>query len=158
MTAGAVGSEPRTLSEALSRDDACQWKEAWELELKQLQRLRTWKLVPRLTDKPVIPFSHVFKIKLGSNGEILKYKVRLVAGGHRQVKGLNYNETFAAAAKIASITKCAAEGSSNYYCGAIGSERRGCTCDRAARIGQEFMVQAPQCGAAIQRLGALAVV
>jgi hypothetical protein len=37
------------------------------------------------------------------DGSIAKRKVRLVAGGHKQVKGLNYDETFAAAAKINSI-------------------------------------------------------
>ena len=91
------------LTQALSRDDTHQWQEAWDTELAQLERLRTWKIVPRPSNKPIILFSHVFKVKLGPNGEILKYKVRLIAGGHRQVKGLNYNETFVAAAKITLI-------------------------------------------------------
>jgi hypothetical protein len=33
----------------------------------------------------------------------LKFKARVVAGGHKQIRGINYEETFAAAAKIASI-------------------------------------------------------
>jgi hypothetical protein len=40
---------------------------------------------------------------LGPSGEIQKFKVRIVAGGHKQVRGINYEEAFAAAAKIASI-------------------------------------------------------
>jgi hypothetical protein len=33
----------------------------------------------------------------------LKYKAQVVAGSHRQKKGINYDEMFATTAKIASI-------------------------------------------------------
>jgi hypothetical protein len=51
----------------------------------------------------VIPCRPILCHKLAPDGSIAKRKVRLVAGGHKQVKGLNYDETFAAAAKINSI-------------------------------------------------------
>src|SRR6202045_4597657 len=54
-------------------------------------------------NKPVIPCSYIFKIKLGPTGKVLKYKAQVVTGGHRQKKGINYDETFTVAAKIASI-------------------------------------------------------
>ena len=47
--------------------------------------------------------SKVLKIKRGPDGEILKYQVRIVAGGHRQVEGVNYTETFSAAAKMPTV-------------------------------------------------------
>src|SRR3984893_279263 len=103
LLAGAIGDEPRTLAQALASPDAHKWKEAYQIELNQLSKLRTWDIVERPHDKPIIPCGYVFTIKLGPAGEVLKYKARVVAGGHRQKKGVNYDETFAAAAKIASI-------------------------------------------------------
>src|ERR1700730_4503408 len=103
LHAGAIGSEPCTLSQALTSPDANQWRQAYQIELDQLKKLRTWDIISRPVNKPVIPCSYIFKIKLGPAGEVLKYKARVVAGGHRQKKGVNYDETFAAAAKIALI-------------------------------------------------------
>ena len=100
---GAVGSEPCTLVQALASPNANQWKQAYQIKLDQLKKLCTWDIVSHPTNKPIIPCSYVFKIKLSPAGEVLKYKARVVAGGHRQKKGVNHDETFAAAAKIASI-------------------------------------------------------
>ena len=52
---------------------------------------------------PTIPCSEVIKIKCRPDGEIKSYRVRIVAGGHRQVKEINYRETFLAAAKMLTI-------------------------------------------------------
>ena len=51
----------------------------------------------------VIPCSEVMKVKRGLNGEVQSYRVRIVAGGHRQVEGINYTETFSAAAKMPTV-------------------------------------------------------
>jgi hypothetical protein len=45
----------------------------------------------------------VLKIKRGLDDEIQSYRVRIVAGGHRQVEGINYTETFSAAAKMPTV-------------------------------------------------------
>ena len=50
-----------------------------------------------------IPCSEVLKIKRGPDGEINGYRVRIVAGGHRQVEGVNYTETFSSAAKMPTV-------------------------------------------------------
>ena len=47
-----------------------------------------------------IPCSKVIKVKCGPKGEVQSYQVRIVAGGHRQVEGINYTETFSATAKM----------------------------------------------------------
>lgn len=47
--------------------------------------------------EPVIPCTEVLKEKRGPTGEIETYRVRIVAGGHKQVEGINYSETFSAA-------------------------------------------------------------
>ena len=50
-----------------------------------------------------IPCSEVIKVKCGPNGEIKSYRVRIVAGSHCQVEGVNYTETFSAAAKMPTV-------------------------------------------------------
>jgi len=45
----------------------------------------------------------VLKVKQGPDGKIQSYQVRIVAGGHRQVEGVNYTETFSTAAKMPTV-------------------------------------------------------
>ena len=56
-----------------------------------------------LKEHTPIPCSEVLKVKRGPNGEIQSYHVQIVAGGHRQVEGVNYSETFSAAAKMPTV-------------------------------------------------------
>lgn len=44
--------------------------------------------------KNVIGFKWVYKIKGKANGDVKKYKVRLVAKVYNQKEGLHYHETF----------------------------------------------------------------
>ena len=50
-----------------------------------------------------IPCSEVMRVKRGLDGKVQSYKVQIVAGGHRQVEGVNYTETFSAAAKMPTV-------------------------------------------------------
>jgi hypothetical protein len=45
----------------------------------------------------------MLKEKKGPSAIIESYRVRIVAGGHKQVEGVNYTETFSAAAKMPSV-------------------------------------------------------
>ncbi len=45
----------------------------------------------------------MFKIKCGVDGEVKRYKAKLVARGFTQTFGVNYKETFAPIAKFVSI-------------------------------------------------------
>jgi Reverse transcriptase (RNA-dependent DNA polymerase) len=47
--------------------------------------------------------NEVVRVKRGPDGEIQGYRVRIVAGGHKQVEGVNYSETFSAAAKMLTV-------------------------------------------------------
>jgi hypothetical protein len=99
----ALETALKTIEKALSGCDADAWNEACWSELDQLQDIGTWELVPRPKDKPVIPCQQVLHEKHGPDGNITRWKVRIAAGGHRQVENINYTDTFMSAAKIVTI-------------------------------------------------------
>lgn len=68
-------------------------------ELETLKRNGTWSLVPRPENKKVLSNKWVFKTKRNSKGEVEKYKARLVARGHTQEAGIDYEEIFAPVAR-----------------------------------------------------------
>ena len=92
--------EPRIVSEDIQDDD---WYSAMKEEIEQIEKNKTWTLVPRLADKNVIGTKWVFKNKLDENGEITKNKARLVCKGYAQEEGLDYGETFAPVARMEGV-------------------------------------------------------
>jgi hypothetical protein len=60
-------------------------------------------LVPLPKGRKPISCKWVFKIKHGVDGEVERYKARLVVRGFTQTFGVDYNETFALVAKFVSI-------------------------------------------------------
>ena len=87
--------EPKTVYEAKQADEGDQWYRAMNDEVKALQDNETWDLVRPPTDRDVIPGKWVFKVKLGSNGQVDEYNARYVAKCFKQVEGMDYFETFA---------------------------------------------------------------
>ncbi|PKU85121.1 Retrovirus-related Pol polyprotein from transposon TNT 1-94 [Dendrobium catenatum] len=79
------------------------WRSAMAAEFSALQQNRTWSLVPRPTDKPILGCKWTFKNKLLPNGQIERHKARLVAQGCSQEFGVNYTETFSPVAKMVTI-------------------------------------------------------
>jgi len=53
-------------------------------ELKSIDKNETWKLVRLPTDKKCIDVKWVFKTKLKPDGQVAKFKARLVARGFLQ--------------------------------------------------------------------------
>ena len=70
---GSIGSDPKTLDEALPGPDAKHWQEALEYEIGQLEKLETWDVIDLPQGHTAIPCSKVIKVKHGPNGEILSY-------------------------------------------------------------------------------------
>ena len=100
---GYASSDPKTLDEALHGLNAKEWQEALDYKISQLKKHGTWVVQDLPPGQTVIPCSGVVRVKRGPNGKVQSYRVRIVAGGHRQVKGINYTETFSAAAKMPTI-------------------------------------------------------
>jgi hypothetical protein len=79
----------------LKDDNRDKWLEATKTELNSLLSMDTWDVVGRERNKPTITSKWLWKLKYLPNGQIDKYKTRMVARGYTQRKGINYNETFA---------------------------------------------------------------
>lgn len=99
----AEGLEPGSLKEAMGRADWELWKKAMEEELTMLGDTGTWGLVDPPSGVNIVGSKWVFKAKKDAAGNVVRYKARLVAQGFSQVPGVDYFDTFAPVAKLASI-------------------------------------------------------
>lgn len=95
--------EPHSLAEAKRRPDWPLWEKAIEEELKLLREMGTWEVVERPEGVNVVGSKWVFKAKKDAAGNVVRYKARLVAQGFSQVPGVNYFDTYAPVARMASI-------------------------------------------------------
>jgi len=77
--------------------------EAMKEELQSIEKNGTWELVKLPKGKKVIGVKWVYKVKHKPNGEIAKYKARLVEKGFLQRKGIDYTEVFAPVARLETI-------------------------------------------------------
>ncbi|GJV08758.1 putative ribonuclease H-like domain-containing protein [Tanacetum coccineum] len=64
---------------------------------------QVWILVDLPHEAKVIGTKWVYKNKRDERGVVVKYKARLVAQGHRQEEGIDYDEVFAPVARIEAI-------------------------------------------------------
>ena len=97
------GHEPRTLHDALCRDDAPLWQEAAQAEYNALLEHGVWDLAECPADRKPIGCGWVFRIKYKADGTVEHYKAHLVAKGFAQKPHLDYTETFAPVVKFASL-------------------------------------------------------
>ena len=100
---GHSDSDPKTFDEALCGPNAKEWQEVLDYEINQLQKLGTWVVEDLPAGQTAIPCSKVVRVKRGLDGKVQSYRVRIIASGHRQVEGVNYTETFSAAAKMPTV-------------------------------------------------------
>ena len=64
---------------------------AAKLQIKK----KVWDVVVRQPGMNVLPSTWAFKCKRFPDGSVWKLKARFCAGGHRQIEGIDYFETFA---------------------------------------------------------------
>jgi hypothetical protein len=77
----------------MSRDDSHIWRNAVQTEIDTLKARETWELFPRSPRTRVLPSKMVLKIKRQPNGDVDRYKKRLVALGCLHREG-DHDETF----------------------------------------------------------------
>ncbi|GJU71897.1 ribonuclease H-like domain-containing protein, partial [Tanacetum coccineum] len=92
--------EPKTFLEASRYPH---WADAMNKEMEALLRNDTWELVDLPKDRKAISSKWLWKIKYKSNGEIERYKARLVALGCNQREGIDYEETFSPVVKMVTV-------------------------------------------------------
>jgi hypothetical protein len=72
--------------------------------LETLRIAGTWELVEHPGgDQNVVGSKWVFRAKKDASGHIIRHKARLVAQGFSQVPGVDYFDTYAPVARLASI-------------------------------------------------------
>lgn len=96
-------NDPVTYKEAVTCKNADDWKAAMDDEMLSLQKNETWKLVDLPRDKNPINNAWIYKTKYKTNGEIDRFKARLVIKGCAQVHGIDFQETFSPVVKYDSV-------------------------------------------------------
>ena len=87
---------PRSLRAALAGKDGELWEKARVSEANSLIKLRvydTWDISQVPEGKKIIPTQALCDIREDEKGKIVKYKVRLVVVGCRQIAGVDYDES-----------------------------------------------------------------
>nr|GEU55534.1 hypothetical protein [Tanacetum cinerariifolium] len=79
------------------------WIEAMHEELLQFKMQKVWVLVDLPQGKRAIGTKWVFRNKKDERGIVIRNKARLVAQGHTQEEGIDYEEVFAPIARIEAI-------------------------------------------------------
>ena len=102
-------TEPSTFQEAVRHNDRENWKLAMEAELRSIKEHHVYDLVDLPKNRKVLGTKWVYRIKRSPEGYPLKYKARYVAQGFSQKEGVDYNETYAPVAKLATIRRILSE-------------------------------------------------
>lgn len=79
------------------------WPEAMSADLEALINNHTWDLVTLPPGKNPVGCKWIYKIKLRPDGQIERFKSRLVAKGYTQQEGIDFTETFSPVAKAVTI-------------------------------------------------------
>lgn len=95
-----IQNDPVSISGAQQRHDWNNWKDAIDAEYKALTKNGTWILCDLPPGRNPISCKWTFKLKRKANGDVDKYKARLVARGFTQEKGFDYSETYSPTAKL----------------------------------------------------------
>jgi Reverse transcriptase (RNA-dependent DNA polymerase) len=102
-TADAEALEPRSLAEACRRLEWVQWEQAIKEEIATLKAAGTWRLEELPPGVNVISSKWVFKAKKDASGWVVCYKACLVVQGFSQIDGVDYDDTYAPVARLASM-------------------------------------------------------
>lgn len=92
--------EPRNFNETRKNE---KWMKVMEEELQQIEKNKTWELVPRLAHKNVIGTKWVYRNKMNEEDKVIRNKERLVCKGYSQVEGIGFEETFVLVARLEAI-------------------------------------------------------
>lgn len=86
---------PKNVKQAMQCDDSIEWKEAYDKEMSSMIKHDVWTIKENIPeDATVVDSLVLFNVKLDSDANIEKKKVRFVARGNTQVEGKDYFEVY----------------------------------------------------------------
>jgi len=97
---------PTTYVQAVQGQESAKWQISLDEEMKAIRNIKTWRLTDRPARRRVLKGKWVYKVKdelykVGNN--TTRHKARLCFMGNRQIKRLDFNETFAPVAEFTTI-------------------------------------------------------
>nr|GEV86607.1 hypothetical protein [Tanacetum cinerariifolium] len=92
--------KPRSVAQALEDPS---WVDAMQEEMQQFKFQNVWVLIDLLAGKYASGTKWILKNKRDVRGIVVRNKARLIAQGHRQEEGIDYDEVFALVARIEAI-------------------------------------------------------
>jgi hypothetical protein len=95
LSSKASQEDNPTFEEATHGPHRDGFHQAMVKEIKTLTDMECWDVVKRVPGSNVLPSTWAFKMKRYPDGSLSKYKARFCAGGHRQIEGVDFFETFA---------------------------------------------------------------
>ena len=98
-TPGGTLREPQTYQEAVGGEQGELWRLSMDEEMRSLMENGTWELVEKPEGVRAIPMKWVYKIKRDANGNVERFKSRLVAKGFLQRQGVDFEEVYAPVSK-----------------------------------------------------------
>jgi len=81
----AVIGAPLTFDETIESSNKKKWRVSMHEKIDAHRRNKTWKLVPRPYEMPVIDNKWIYRIKTDDAGNSIRFKSRLVVRGFRQL-------------------------------------------------------------------------
>jgi len=95
--------DPTTYKQATEGADSEDWIEAMGEEIKSLEDMGTWKVVPLPEGRKPITCKWVYRTKRDADGNPTRHKARLVARGFSQIYGEDYLKTHAPVTRLETI-------------------------------------------------------
>nr|CCA20623.1 hypothetical protein PITG_05283 [Albugo laibachii Nc14] len=95
--------DPKNYGEAMMSQGNHKWIKAVSEEVKHLEEYGVWAAVIPPTGSHVLHNNWVFKTETDANGDIERYKARLVACVNEQLFGVDYTLTFAAVMDLSKV-------------------------------------------------------
>lgn len=92
--------EPKHYHEACNDPN---WVDAMNQEMNALYQNQTWEITDLPSGRKPIGCKWIYKIKYKLNGDVDRYKARLVAKEYSQKEGIDFDETFAPVVKFVTI-------------------------------------------------------
>ena len=99
----SIEPDPETYRQATTGPHNEEWKKVVLEEYASLCAREVFDLQRLPNGKKAIPVKWLFKTKFDKEGQVSRYKARLVVKGFHQKKGIDFNEVFAPTVKFSTI-------------------------------------------------------